>query len=289
MTDHTTAQELPDPIQLPELEMANLTGGIETRGTLDRDQVESLLLGIAPARVLADGKGHAHVSQQDVTAHLIRTFGFGGFDTHVLGLDLIFEQNRTDNQGKPGPRWDVAYRATMELTVRNRRGETVARYENVSTATAENQKRGDAHDLAAKSAVSLALKRCTINLGDQFGLSLYNRGQLQPLVRRTLVMPDAPTQQQDTTVDLQDGIPQQVALGADEGDTAQQQQATQQAHQEDVAPLPDNWEELAAAAQEGGDLDLLTELLRSASATDPNGEAYHRLRTAWTATRRALG
>lgn len=263
-------------------------GGPEARGQFDRDQVETLLRGINPSRVLNDGRGHAHVSQQDVTAHLIRTFGFGNFDTRILSLDLVFEHNRTDNNGKPSPRWDVCYRATVELTVRNRRGETVATYENVSTGTAENQKRGDAHDLSSKSAVSLATKRCAINLGDQFGLSLYNKGQIPPLVRRTLVMPEAPEETTEETADLQEGIPQQVALGADETDTAEATQQPDAPAAEDVAPLPDNWAEIAAAAERDGDLDLLTDLLKSAAAHVPNGEAYHDLRNAWTRTKRRI-
>lgn len=279
-------EPLPDAptIEAPEFEPLHF-GGPETRGQFDRDQVDALLRGINPSRVLADGKGHAHVSQQDVTAHLIRTFGFGNFDTRILSLDLVFEANRTDNSGKPGPRWDVCYRATVELTVRNRRGETVATYENVSTGTAENQKRGDAHDLSSKSAVSLALKRCTINLGDQFGLSLYNRGQIPPLVRRTLVMPEADEAAEQ--VDLQEGVPQQVALGADESDTAEATQPAQ-APADDVPGLPTNWAEVTAAAEETGDLDLITDLLRSASTHEPNSEAYHTLRNAWTRTKRAL-
>ena len=263
-------------------------GGPEARGQFDRDQVETLLRGINPSRVLNDGRGHAHVSQQDVTAHLIRTFGFGNFDTRILSLDLVFEHNRTDNNGKPSPRWDVCYRATVELTVRNRRGETVATYENVSTGTAENQKRGDAHDLSSKSAVSLATKRCAINLGDQFGLSLYNKGQIPPLVRRTLVMPEAPEETTEEATDLQEGIPQQVALGADETDTAEATQQPDAPAAEDVAPLPDNWAEIAAAAERDGDLDLLTDLLKSATAHAPNGEAYHDLRNAWTRTKRRI-
>ena len=263
-------------------------GGPEARGQFDRDQVETLLRGINPSRVLADGKGHAHVSQQDVTAHLIRTFGFGNFDTRILSLDLVFEHNRTDNNGEPSFRWDVCYRATVELTVRNRRGETVATYENVSTGTAENQKRGDAHDLSSKSAVSLATKRCAINLGDQFGLSLYNKGQIPPLVRRTLVMPEAPEETTEEATDLQEGIPQQVALGADETDTAEATQQPDAPAPEEVAPLPDNWAEIAAAAERDGDLDLLTDLLKSAAAHVPNGEAYHDLRNAWTRTKRRI-
>lgn len=278
-----TDQTLP-PQEAPE---SNL-GGPEARGQFDRDQVDTLLRGINPSRVLADGKGHAHVSQQDVTAHLIRTFGFGNFDTRILSLDLVFEHNRTDNNGKPSLRWDVCYRATVELTVRNRRGETVATYENVSTGTAENQKRGDAHDLSSKSAVSLAMKRCTINLGDQFGLSLYNKGQIPPLVRRTLVMPEAPEETTEEPTDLQEGIPQQVAMGADESDTAEATQQPEAPAAEDVAPLPDNWAEIAAAAERDGDLDLLTDLLKSAAAHVPNGEAYHDLRNAWTRTKRRI-
>ena len=281
MTNPADDQTLP-LLEVPEFNL----GGPEARGQFDRDQVDTLLRGINPSRVLADGKGHAHVSQQDVTAHLIRTFGFGNFDTRILSLDLVFEANRTDNNGKPGPRWDVCYRATVELTVRNRRGETVATYENVSTGTAENQKRGDAHDLSSKSAVSLAMKRCTINLGDQFGLSLYNKGQIPPLVRRTLVMPEAPEETAEETADLQEGIPQQVALGADESDTAEAAQQPEAPAAEDAAPLPDNWAEIAAAAEQGGDLDLLTDLLKSAAAHAPNGEAYHDLRNAWTRTKR---
>ena len=281
MTDPT--DQTAPLLEFPELQF----GAPEARGQFDRDQIDTLLRGINPSRVLADGKGHAHVSQQDVTAHLIRTFGFGNFDTRILSLDLVFEHNRLDNNGRPGPRWDVCYRATVELTVRNRRGETVATYENVSTGTAENQKRGDAHDLSSKSAVSLALKRCTINLGDQFGLSLYNKGQIAPLVRRTLVMPEALEETAEETADLQEGIPQQVALGADESDTTQQEEQAE-TPAANAEPLPGNWAEVAAAAERHGDLDLLTDLLRSAAAHEPNGEAYHNLRNAWTRTKRAL-
>lgn len=265
----------------------------DRRGRLDRDQVESLLRAIAPARVMADGKGHAHVSQQDVTAHLIRTFGFGGFDTRILSLDLVFEMPRDDK----GQRWDVCYRATVELTIRNRGGETVATYQNVSTGDAQNQKRADGHDLAAKSAVSLATKRCAINLGDQFGLSLYNRGQMAALVRRTLVMPEAPDAPGDAEAaeqprtDLQEGIPQQVAMGAHEDDTMSddhpaEQPAQQAAGEIDADPLPENWEEVAQAAEGEGDLDLITNLLKSAVAVDSHGEAAQRLRAAWTRVNR---
>ena len=51
--------------------------------------------------------------------------------------------------------------------------------------------RGDAHDNAVKTAESQALKRMAINMGTQFGLSLYRDGQIEDVVRLTLVRPPA--------------------------------------------------------------------------------------------------
>lgn len=173
-------------------------------------QVDQLLKPINPKRVLADGKGHAHVSQQDILAHLIRVVGFGMFDIDVLNVELVFEHPRMD-KGKPSGRFDVCYRALVRLTVRDAEGNS-CHYENGSTATAQNQMLGDGHDLAYKSAISLSVKRAAIALGDGFGLSLYNRGQMSALVMDTLVHPEAPSEAED----VQDGVEQQVSLGNDE-------------------------------------------------------------------------
>lgn len=176
-------------------------------------QVEQLLKPINADRVLKDGKGHSHVSQQDVLAHLIRVFGFGNFDIEVISCELVFETERVKpNTGEATGRWDCCYRAMVRLTVRDTDGREIAHYEDGSTATAQNQSRGDAHDLAYKSAISLSKKRAAVALGDQFGLSLYNRGQLNALVRGTLIRPDGTA----TNSDVQEGIPQQVTLGNDE-------------------------------------------------------------------------
>lgn len=178
-------------------------------------QVAQLLKPIAASRVLKDGKGHSHVSQQDVLAHLVRVFGFGNFDIQVLDVECVFETERVDDNGVPNGRWDVCYRAMVRLTVRDEHGRTVCSYENGSTATAQNQTRGDAHDLAYKSAISLSVKRAAIPLGDQFGLSLYNKGQMSALVMGTLVKPDG---EHPGHPDLQEGVAQQVSLGNDETD-----------------------------------------------------------------------
>lgn len=178
-------------------------------------QVLQLLQPIHPTRVLKDGKNNPHVSQQDITAHLIRVFGFGSFDIDILETSCVFEQNAIDKGTKePKPdRWDVCYRAEVRLTVRNDAGEEVCHYEDGSTATAQNQTRGDAHDLAFKSALSLAKKRTAVYLGDQFGISLYNKGQMRALVKGTLVLPPGGD---ESTEDVQEGVEQQVSLGEHE-------------------------------------------------------------------------
>jgi hypothetical protein len=48
---------------------------------------------------------------------------------------------------------------------------------------------GEHHDNAVKTAASDALKRCAINLGTQFGLSLYDDGSLADVVRNTIAPP----------------------------------------------------------------------------------------------------
>jgi hypothetical protein len=186
-------------------------------------QTTQLLAPIKPQRVLQDGKGHSHVSQQDITAHLIRVFGFGSFDTDILDVECVFEQERAHpNTGVGTNRWDVCYRALLRLTIRDESGNEVCHYVDGSTATAQNQARGDAHDLAYKSALSLAKKRAAINLGDQFGLSLYNKGQMTALVGGTYIWPAKPEEPAEHE-DVQDGVEQQVSLGNDEIDREQNQ------------------------------------------------------------------
>lgn len=195
-------------IELPKIAEVSL-GDDQPRGSFTPRQVAQLLGAINKSRVL-QAQGHSHVSQQDIVAHLIRVFGFGSFDVEVLDASLVFEQAR-----QAAGKYDVCYRALVRLSIRNPDGVLVTRVENGSTATAQNQSRGDGHDLAYKSAISLSVKRAAIFLGDQFGLSLYNKGQLAPLVKGTLV--GGPEKPKDSE-DVQDGVEQQVSLGNDEVD-----------------------------------------------------------------------
>ena len=151
-------------------------------------QHEYLIRPLKPGRV-EKTQGMAYLEAFDVIAHLTRVFGWEGWDKELLQLDLIFEDvaDKKRQDGTPYPVYTVAYRCSMRLTIRDPHGIVVKVVEDVGTGEAINQpSRGDAHDLASKSAVSGALKRCAKDLGDQFGLGLYDKGSLEPTVRKSI-------------------------------------------------------------------------------------------------------
>lgn len=186
--------------------------------TLSATQITQLLQPINPARVLT-ANNQSHVSQQDVAAHLTRIFGFEGWDKEIVDLRCVRDTEvslpgKGDRPARTVPA--VTYVCRLRLTVRDPDGAVVKVIEDVGTGTSPNlPTHGDAHDFAAKNAVSYALKRCAKDLGDQFGLSLYNKGQRTALVRDTLVRRDG---QEASAADVQDGVEQQVSLGHDESD-----------------------------------------------------------------------
>ena len=151
--------------------------------SLRKNQTDQLLKGINPSRVGKDGKGFAHLEAWDVRAHLIRIFGFANWSAELVDMEPIFE-TCTEKDGKT--RWTVAYRATMRLTIFTGGMEDAVYTEAAVGDSQNNPNRADAHDMAIKTAESQAFKRCAINLGDQFGLSLYNNGGTGSVVRAVL-------------------------------------------------------------------------------------------------------
>jgi hypothetical protein len=153
---------------------------------LSRVQTDVLLKPIRADRVKKT-QGNSYLEAWDVIAYLTKVFGFEGWDKEIISLDPIFE---TPGKSRDGSKdvWTVAYRCDMRLTIRDPQGERAKIIDDVGTGEAINQpSRGDAHDLAAKSAVSSALKRCAKDLGDQFGLGLYDNGSLAPCLGRVVI------------------------------------------------------------------------------------------------------
>jgi hypothetical protein len=154
-----------------------------TAPKLTEQQVAFLLQPISGKRV-RNLRGMSHLEAWDVRRQLIRIFGFEGFTIETQSLDLVAER---ETKAGDRSRWTVVYRAQVRLTVKAVDGQTLTVFEDAAAGDAVNQPSlGDAHDLAMKTALSQALKRCAVNLGDQFGLSLYNDGSQDAVVMRSL-------------------------------------------------------------------------------------------------------
>ena len=153
-------------------------------------QLEQLLKPLNPSRIETldkAGQSLSYLNHADVRAHLTRVFGFGRWDAEVLDTELLFDDEQEDARHPGKTRWYVSWRATVRMRVRSPNGELIATYAETAIGGNVQPQRHEAHDMALKSAVSDALKRCAINLGDQFGLGLYDKGGTGAIVRATLV------------------------------------------------------------------------------------------------------
>lgn len=160
---------------------------MEYYGTFNHDQVQQLLKPLNPSRVEKRRQGGmelSYLTQADVRAHLARVFGFGGFDVRLIRVEIL-----SCEQPDGGRNWDVSALAHVELTVRNPDGMIACVYSDAAVGSGHLPNKGEALDFAVKTAESDALKRAAINLGDQFGLGLYDNGSTAAYVRGTMVMP----------------------------------------------------------------------------------------------------
>src|SRR5262245_2272544 len=160
-----------------------------------------LLGGINVNRVsrLKERGGASYIEAYDVRAHLTRTFGFANWSEEVLEVVMVADESeprqKEDKKAPDGIKrwtaWTVGYRATVRLTVSCPHGVPIASYTECAAedGLGAQPSHTDAHHNALTAAVSTALKRAAINLGDQFGLSLYKSGATAPIVGGTLVEP----------------------------------------------------------------------------------------------------
>jgi hypothetical protein len=155
--------------------------------SLSTEQIDQLLAPLAPSRVQHDNKGMSHLAAWDVRRYLIRIFGPTGWNIETISCDLIFEKETQTKAGRSA--WYVGYRVQSRLTIRDGIGGYTTFFEDGAVGDATLPTLGDAHDMAMKTALSQALKRCAMNLGDQFGLSLYNSGSTHAVVGRSLAHP----------------------------------------------------------------------------------------------------
>jgi len=157
-------------------------------------QRRRLLRPLDQGRVKKNPKGYSYIPHNESRAELIKTFGLCGYTLETLDLEQV--SLRTNDAAT---RFWVVYRATVRLTIKDENGKTLAVYSASGAGSAQNQpNEGDAVDNAIKGAESEAFKRCAMNLGDQYGLSLYDGGSLESvggsLVDSPIIQASAPQQ-----------------------------------------------------------------------------------------------
>jgi hypothetical protein len=152
---------------------------------LNDNQYQQLLKPLNPARIAkrsGGGRQLSYLEAWDVKAHLNRIFGFLNWSADVIESSLAFEEKNEKGQ------WHIGYKVTLRLSISNygfsALGHTT--YTEAAVGFSTLPSRGEAHDMAIKTAESDALKRAAINLGTQFGLSLYNNGSPKDVVGTTL-------------------------------------------------------------------------------------------------------
>lgn len=150
------------------------------------EQHEWLMRPLQAHRVAArkvQGRSLSYLEAWDVRAHLIRIFGFGGFSVVADEAECVAHLTE---QGTSKRNHLVSWKVRVTLVVPALNAE----YTEYAVGSANLPDLGEAHDMAIKTAESDALKRAAINLGTQFGLSLYNDGSRSDVVRVILVKPE---------------------------------------------------------------------------------------------------
>lgn len=149
---------------------------------LSARQLAALMADLNPARIAnRQGQGRSgqlsYLEAWDVKATLTKVFGFGGWSSRLVQGKIEKVMNQEESGGNA--KWTVMASATIELHIH----QLGAVYSEMAVSSQGNAQVGEAADFAVKTAESDALKRCAINLGTQFGLSLYNAGATQDVIR----------------------------------------------------------------------------------------------------------
>lgn len=143
------------------------------RGLLTFEQIDELVKAINPAYVSAK-QGKSYLAQHQARAEMNRIFGYGNWDLIEDAPVFLYEEQSEKN----GVKWRVCYRMTVTVSVRDLWGMPVCTVTGThAEANANLPDRSEAHGMALTSVSSYAFRRAMINLGDRFGLGLYDGGK----------------------------------------------------------------------------------------------------------------
>jgi len=133
------------------------------------EDLKALLGQAVPASEIKTTQGNAYVRGHYAIRSANRIFGPLGWQVTILSTNLVQDEVKGEKE-----LCYIGYTMAVRLTV-TYDGETKAT-EDVGFGQGINKDRGQAHEGAIKEARTDALKRCLKDLGDAFGLHLYDNG-----------------------------------------------------------------------------------------------------------------
>lgn len=178
MTNQQQPQWIRKPIAPPDY--VRYAHGLN-RGMLLFEQIDELVKAINPAYV-EKKQSLTYLAQHQARAEMNRIFGYGNWSVDADDAQLLYEYETPGSGNNSGKMyWRVGYRIRVTVSIRDLWGMPVAEFTGVhAEQNAPQPDRGEAHALALTSVDSYALRRALINLGDRFGLGLYNGGSMAP-------------------------------------------------------------------------------------------------------------
>lgn len=138
----------------------------------DKNQLAILTQELDSNRIKTREKGNINLSYIegfDVIDTANKVFGFGNWSYSISKLDQV-SQEVNQNQNNV-----VCYKAVVQIQIYNINHTLDVNRQDVGFGTGVAKSLADAHEGAAKEAVTDAIKRCFRSFGNQFGNSLYDK------------------------------------------------------------------------------------------------------------------
>ncbi len=138
----------------------------------DKNQLTILTQELDSNRIKTREKGNINLSYIegfDVIDTANKVFGFGNWSYSISKLDQV-SQELNQNQNNV-----VCYKAVVQIQIHNNDHSLTVNRQDVGFGTGVAKSLADAHEGAAKEAVTDAIKRCFRSFGNQFGNSLYDK------------------------------------------------------------------------------------------------------------------
>ena len=138
----------------------------------DKKQLDILNQELDSSRIKTRDKGNislSYIEGHDVIETANKVFGFGNWSYSISKLEHVSqEQNQNQNQV-------ICYKAIVKVLIHSENHTLDVSREDVGFGTGVAKTLSDAHEGAAKEAVTDALKRAMRSFGNQFGNSLYDK------------------------------------------------------------------------------------------------------------------